>query len=111
MRAFSWWSDRRETMEKRDQASVSAGHGLATIWPLRRIVDSATINNRISPIFDVPLRRFIVLGSVGLALSVFPAFTPQARAAAAASDNPCNTSSAIANGLSTGTGFAAWTGV
>ena len=53
----------------------------------------------------------MAVGCLGLTLALLIAFAPRAHAAAAASDTPCNTSSAIANGLNTGTGFAAWTNV
>jgi hypothetical protein len=54
------------------------------------------------------------LGTLAAAATIFflATLAPQrAQAAAAASDNPCNTSSAIANGLNTGSGFAPWTSV
>src|SRR5208282_3528535 len=44
-------------------------------------------------------------------ITLFSALAPQARAAAPANDNPCNSGTNIYNNLNTGTGFAAWTGV
>jgi len=53
----------------------------------------------------------IAAGCLGLVFAFLFAFALQARGAATASDNPCNTSSAISSGLNTGSGFAAWTSV